>query len=111
VMRDEQKTHLSFLLDLRQKIENLFLNGHIQRCCRLVTDQKIRIAGDRHGDHDTLALTTAEFVRVEIKTLFGMWNSYLDQKIQSFFQSLFLIKALMQTQSFCDLIGDRQNRV
>ena len=46
--------HAELLLQLLHQIEDLCLNRHVERGRRLVGDQNIRLAGERHGDHDTL---------------------------------------------------------
>ena len=44
------------LLDVLQKRDDLRLHGNVERGGRLVGDQQIRLVGERHGDHDALAL-------------------------------------------------------
>ena len=50
-----------------QQVENLRLHGDVERGRRLVGDQEVRFAGDRHGDHHALPLATGELVRVEVQ--------------------------------------------
>ncbi len=45
-------------LKLLQELQNLRLNGDIERRRRLVRDQEVGLIGKRHGDHHALALTT-----------------------------------------------------
>src|SRR5436190_209411 len=41
-------------LELEQEVEDLRLDGHVECGRRFVGDQKLRPAGERHGDHDAL---------------------------------------------------------
>ena len=42
------------------------LDGHVQRRGRLVGDQQVGPAGQRHGDHDALALAAGKLVRIGV---------------------------------------------
>ena len=59
--------HSGFGPQLDEQIEDLRLDGRVERRRRLVGDQKIRLAGERHGDHQALVLAAGEFVRIEIE--------------------------------------------
>ena len=54
------------------QIENLPLDGDVERGGRLVGDQQIRLAGQRHGDGDALALAAGELVRIGVDSLGGI---------------------------------------
>ena len=61
VMGDEQQPHaFGLFFKLRQKLQNLRLNGHIQRRRRLIRNQDVRLVRQRHGDHDPLSLTAPD---------------------------------------------------
>ena len=47
-----------------QQLQNLRLDGGVERGGRLVRDQQIGISGERHRDHDALDLAAGEFVRI-----------------------------------------------
>jgi hypothetical protein len=47
------------VFSLRQQFEDLALDGHVQRRGRLVGDQQLGLAGQRHGDHHALLLAAA----------------------------------------------------
>ena len=47
-----------------QQVEDVLLNGHVERRRRLVGDQKIRLAGKRRGDHDALLHSAGELMRI-----------------------------------------------
>ena len=55
VVGDEHEAHAGFLTQPQQEIEDLRLDRHVERRRRLVGDQQLRPAGDRHRDHHALA--------------------------------------------------------
>ena len=46
-----------------QQLEDLRLDGDVERGGGLVGDQQVGLVGERHGDHDALALAAGELVR------------------------------------------------
>ena len=54
IMRDQQHAHAALALDLRQQVEHLSLDGHVERRGRLICNQQLRPASERHRDHHTL---------------------------------------------------------
>ena len=52
------------LLQRAQQVEDLRLDGDVERGRRLVGDQQVRGAGQRHGDHHPLAHAARELVRI-----------------------------------------------
>ncbi len=53
-------------LQLAQQLEDLRLDGDVERRRRLVGDQQLGLAGERHGDHHPLAHAARELVRVVV---------------------------------------------
>ena len=49
----------------RMQLEDLRLHGDVERGRRLVGDQQLRPAEQRHGDHHALAHAAGEFVRID----------------------------------------------
>ena len=47
-----------------EKRQNLRLHGDVECCRRLVRDDESWLAGDRDSNHDTLAHTPTELVRI-----------------------------------------------
>ncbi len=66
VVRDKQICQLVFFLQILQQIDNLRLNGNIQRGNRLVADDKFGIQRKRAGNADALALAAGKLVRIAI---------------------------------------------
>ena len=64
IVRDKQNRAVNLVLQIVEQIENLRLNGNVERRRRLVRDDKARLASKRHCNHNTLAHTTRQFMRV-----------------------------------------------
>ena len=52
---DEQAGHVSLAAQPCDKVDDLRLDGHIEGGGGLVGNEDVRLAGQSHGDHDTLA--------------------------------------------------------
>ena len=63
VVGDEHQRHSRLALQREQQIENLRLDGDVERRRRLVGDDQLRIAGDRHGDHHALVHAAGQLMR------------------------------------------------
>jgi hypothetical protein len=71
VMRDQDQPDPGIALDLGKEVQNLRLDGYIQGGRRLVGDDQLRLAQERHGDHDPLAQAARELVRELRQALLG----------------------------------------
>ena len=64
----------------RKQFEDLRLDGHVERGRRLVCDQDVRLAGQRHGDHHALAHAAGELMGVFAQTLRRRRDAHLFQE-------------------------------
>ena len=78
-MRDEEHGQSQPLAQLGQQIQNLRLHRHVQGRRRLIGNQQRGTVDDGHGDHDPLALASAELVRIVPRANFGLRDSHLAQ--------------------------------
>ena len=72
VVGDEEHPHALGLLHLGEEVEDLGLDGDVERGGGLVGDQDVGAVGQRHGDHHPLALAAGELVRVGGEPLLGV---------------------------------------
>ena len=82
VVRDQQHGHAELALQRLQELEDLRLDGDVERGGRLVGDQQIGLVGQRHGDHDPLTLAAGELVRVGVETPLGIVEADLAQQLE-----------------------------
>ena len=63
-------------LQLLEQVKDLALDGDIERGRRFVGDQQLRVAGERHGDHDALAHAAGKLVRIGAQRACGRRNAH-----------------------------------
>src|SRR5260370_39440708 len=84
VVGDEKQRQVVFTLQASQQVENLALNGQVQRTYRLGRDEHVRIRSKRSRDPDTLTLPSRELVWVVAAD--GAGQAYLFQQlVRTFF--------------------------
>ena len=67
VVSDEQDRHAELGHQLLHQIDDLRLDGHVQRGGRLVRDEELGMSGERHRDHRPLAHPTGELEGVLVE--------------------------------------------
>ena len=67
VMGDEQVGQPELRLEALEQVDDLGLDGHVERGDGLVAHDQLRLHGERPGDADALPLAAAELVRVAIR--------------------------------------------
>ena len=82
IVGDEQDRHAGLALQLAQELQDLRLHGHVERGRRLVGDEQVGLVGERHGDHDALALAAGELVRIGAEPALGLADADLLQELQ-----------------------------
>ena len=111
VVGDEQHGHAHLALQLLQQLEDLRLDGHVERRRRLVGDQQVGLVGERHGDHDALALAARQLVREGIEPLFRIADADLVQQLQHAHAHGLLVHAPVHAQHLAHLPLDGVQRV
>ena len=64
-----------------EQLEDLRLNGDVERGGRLVGDEDLRMADEGHRDHDALAHPARELVRVVINAVVRLGDAHLAQQL------------------------------
>ena len=111
VMGNEDDGSAHLLLQIANDVQDLRLDRHVERSGRLVGDQELGIAGERHGDHDALAHPARELMRVAVEQLFRVRQAHLLQKRFCPCESVARVQSLVKRQCFGDLVTDREDRV
>ena len=75
-MGDENNTHMGLFLQIFHQFQNLCLDRNVQCGSWLIGNQKLRMADQTHGDHNTLAHTTGELMRILFHTLFHVIDAH-----------------------------------
>ena len=96
VVRDEHNAAVDSGAHLAQQVENLRLNGDVQRGRRLVGDDELRVAGQRHRNHHALPHTAGQLVRIALIHLRRARDADKVEHFDGLFLRLLLIEAQMQ---------------
>ena len=109
-MGDQHHRHAEALLHVLQQIEDLRLDGDVERGGGLVGDHQLGLAGQRHRDHDALAHAAGELVRIVVHAAcaLGICTSF---SISTARASAALSVRPLAAQAFGDLLADGQHRI
>ncbi|MNE28540.1 hypothetical protein D3C80_1219850 [compost metagenome] len=111
IMRDEDHRHAEPLLQICQQVEYLRLNGNVERSRRLVSDQNIRLVGERHGNHHTLALSARKLIRIAVDAALRFRNANQFEQFKNTRARFLFAHATMISQRFGQLIANAIKRV
>lgn len=75
VVRDNQKRHPESLSEVAHELQDLRLDGHVQRSRGLIGEDQFRIATQGDGDHHPLAHPAAQLVRIVGQSTFGIGDA------------------------------------
>ena len=98
-------------LQLAHQIEDLRLQGDVERGGRLVGDQQRGIAGQRHRDHDALAHAAGELVRIFVDAPLRRGDVDAAQQFDRALARLPPRSAAMAQDGLDDLVADREARI
>ncbi len=111
IMCDQDHGHAKTLLQRLQKIEDLCLDRHVECRSRLIRNQNIRFVGERHGNHDTLALPTGKLVRIAVDTPLRFRNPHKLEELEHACTRLSFAAAPMVNDRLGDLRADPVKRI
>src|SRR3954463_223015 len=69
VVRDEEISNATLLLQIHEQVDDLRLHGNIQRAHRFIADDQLGLDRQSAGDPNPLTLASAEFVRITLGVL------------------------------------------
>jgi hypothetical protein len=96
---------------LADQLQDLRLDGDVQRGGGFVGDQQRRLAGQRHGDHHALAHAARQLVRVAVQHRLGFRNTDLLQHAQRLGARGRGVLALVLADRFGDLVAGGEDRI
>ena len=111
VMRDEEERHAALRAQVLQKLQDLQPDRDIQRGGRLIGDQQLRAARERHRDHRALALPARELVRIALRAALGVLDADPLERRHRLRPRLVAAQRRVQLERFDDLVADREDRV
>ena len=75
IVRDEDNGHAEFALHFADELENLGLDGDVERGGGFVGDEQLGFRDERHRDHDALTHSAGKLVRIIVDTFRGVIDS------------------------------------
>ncbi len=111
VVGDEEQRHVVLFLQAREQVEDLLLDGDVERGGRLVGDQELGLAGDRHRDHDALLLAARQLVRVGVDAQLRIGDADFVQERHDAVPRLLAGEPHVQAQHLADLLAHREHGV
>ena len=106
VVGDEHDAHVPRALELAQELQDLRLDGHVERGGRLVRQQHLRPARKRHRDHHALAHAAGELVRVHVEPLFRLLDAHVLHRLHGDPARLLRAHLLVQEDGLHQLVAD-----
>ena len=111
IVGDEQHRHVEFGLELEQQVEDLRLDGDVERGGRLIGDEQVGLVGERHGDHHPLPLAARELVRIGVEPALGVVDADLVEQIEHARPRCAVRQTAMDLEHLADLLLDGVKRV
>ena len=96
----------SSILEFLQQLEHRSLHRDIERARRLVSDQKLRVHGQRTRDADALLLTARQLVRVSVAVVLRKTDA-VEQSLDSLVE-LIAFRLAGEEQRLTDRLTDRK---
>ncbi|MGY4420021.1 hypothetical protein ACVWY2_002446 [Bradyrhizobium sp. JR6.1] len=98
-------------LQVADQREDLLLGGDVERGGRLVRDQELRFQHQRHRDHDALALSARQAVRVGREDALHIGQPHMLHHRQDLLTPRAGVEIGMGAQHLVDLAADRHDRI
>ena len=111
VMGDEQHRHAGLALQIAEQLQHLRAQRHIQRRGRLIGQQQLGAAGQRHGQHGALALPTRELVRPGLRALRRLRDAGGRQQLNGLRPGGFHRQPLLELQHLGNLLANAHQGV
>ena len=106
VMGDHDNCHAQFLLQLLHELQDLGLDGHVQSGGGLIGNQNIGLAGQGHGDHNSLAHAAGKLEGILLHPLFRLVDVHQLQHFHSPVIGLMLVAVGVQEDCLHQLVPD-----
>ena len=107
VVADEQERHAPPCADFGDQVEHLALGDEVERRGRLVCNEQVRAAGQRHGDHHPLPLSARKLMGEAVAML--ELQPHLFEQLWHF-EKRGVMRGV-ETDGFLDLLADPHQRV
>ena len=111
IVRDDDQRDVEPARQILHQLQDLRLDGDVERGRRLVGDDELRIAGKPDGDHHALAHAAGEVMRILLEPALAVGDADEPQELERALARLRLAHLEMDEQRLHDLLSDRQDRI
>ena len=111
VVRDEQHRQSAAAPQRIEQVEDLRLDGDVERGRRLIENEQLGIADQRLRDQHALLHAAAQLMRIGLQQLVGTRKPDFRKRGPRFRQGFAQTKSAMVDEWLRDLLADRQRRV
>ena len=110
-MSDEDDGGFLLLTELLHQLKDLRFNGHVQRRGGFIRDHHLRAAHHGHADHDSLAQTAGQLMRIALVTLLRLRDSHRTENINNTLLCFFFGNLLVEQDCLLHLFSHRIHRI
>ena len=111
VVADHDDRRAELGMELAHEVEDLGLDGDVEGGGRLVGDEKLGTAGERHGDHHALAHPARELVGIVVVALFRGRDAHAAHHLYRALPRLAAADPLVALDRLGDLLADGEGGV
>ena len=111
IMRDDDQRDVEPARELLHQLQDLRLDGDVERRRRLVGDDELGVAGKADGDHHALAHAAGELVRILVEAALGIGDADQAQQLDRARARRRFGHLQVDEERLHDLQADRQDRV
>ena len=111
VVRDEEHRQSKFVAKVVEQVENLLLDGDIKRSSGFVGNEQLRAVDDGHGDHDTLAHSSRNLVRIAAGSLLRVGDGNVAHAFDGSAPGFGFRDTVVSEHGFGNLVADAHDGV
>ena len=105
IVGNHNDRRIELALELIKQCHYLRLHGYVQRRCRLIGNQQLRPAQQRHRNHDALAHPAGKLVRIHFHPFARLGHFDRIQHFHRLFKGFGFAQRFMQHQDFHQLFA------
>ncbi len=111
IVGDHDQRDVEPARQILHQLQDLGLNGDVERGRRLIGDDELRIAGEPDRDHHALAHAAGEMMRILLEPALAVGDADQPQQLERPRACVCLAHPEMDEQRLHDLLPDRQDRI
>ena len=111
IVRDEEDGRAQAAREIGEQLEDLRLDGDVERGRRLVGDDERGVHDERHRDDDALAHAAGELMRIFPRALLGRGDADEREHLDRLGPRVALGRPRVDARDLADLVADGEHRV